>query len=337
MKHERHIPVLCAEVIDALGVRGGGLYVDGTFGAGGYARAILSEADCRVFGIDRDRDAIALGQKMVAAFPDRLKLAEGCFGEMASILASAGIESVDGVTLDLGVSSMQLDQAERGFSFRFDGPLDMRMDQGSETGQSAADVVNSASEGLLVRIISVYGQERRAKQVARAILRARDTAPIETTSQLARIVEDVIHTNPARKTIHPATRTFQALRIYVNRELDELVRGLAAAEALLAEGGRLAVVSFHSLEDRIVKRFFAERTGRAGQGSRHLPEQKGPAPSFLEVFRGAVSASKIEIGQNPRARSARLRAGERTSAPPIKVDAAALGLPVFHGQAGGAA
>lgn len=328
---DHHVPVLCSEVIAALGVRDGGTYVDGTFGAGGYTQAILAAGDCQVIAIDRDPNAISAGAGLVKSFNGRLVLVEGCFGAMDTLLNSLGINQVDGVALDLGVSSMQLDQAERGFSFRFDGPLDMRMDQGrEENGPSAADVVNGASEGLLVRIIAVLGEERQAKPVARAILRARDVEPFTTTRQLAGVIEKTVHQNPAKKSIHPATRTFQALRIYVNRELDELVDGLSAAERVLAPGGRLAVVSFHSLEDRIVKRFFAQRTGRAGRGSRHMPDQQGPKPSFTETFRKSVSAKQDEIARNPRARSAKLRAGERTSENSIQTDPKSLGLPAFN-------
>lgn len=327
---DRHIPVLCAEVTAALGVRDGGLYVDGTFGAGGYTRAILAARDCKVIAIDRDPNAISAGTDMVKSYDGRLVLVEGCFGSMDSLLKGLGVSQVDGVALDLGVSSMQLDEAERGFSFRFDGPLDMRMDQGKdENAPSAADVVNQASEGLLVRIFSMLGEERKAKSVARAILRARDVEPFTTTRQLASVVEKTIHQNPAKKSIHPATRTFQALRIYVNSELDELVNGLSAAESILKPGGRLAVVSFHSLEDRIVKRFFAQRTGRTGRGSRHMPEQIGPECSFNELAKRNVNAKEDEIARNPRSRSATLRAGERTLAMPIHSDPKSLGLPVF--------
>ncbi|MGI9371636.1 MAG: 16S rRNA (cytosine(1402)-N(4))-methyltransferase RsmH [Hyphomicrobiales bacterium] len=327
----RHVPVLCAEVIGALNVRDGGVYVDGTFGAGGYSRAILDAADCSVVAIDRDPDAISDGQHLVDAYAGRLTLLQGQFGDMSELLEAAGINQVDGVTLDLGVSSMQLDQAERGFSFRLDGPLDMRMDQGEGTDTpSAADIVNHANEGLLVRIISVLGEERRAKAVARAILRARDVEPFETTKQLATIVEKAVPQKPGKKTIHPATRTFQALRIYINRELEELVSGLQAAEQVLAPGGRLAVVSFHSLEDRLVKRFLAERSGRTGGGSRHLPAYQGPRPSFGLTSNKSVVAGDEEVAANPRSRSARMRAGERTDAPPIELNAKALGLPVFE-------
>ncbi len=327
-KHARHIPVMCAEVVEALQPSDGGIYVDGTFGAGGYARAVLDAAQCRVLAIDRDPDAISAGQALVETYQGRLILKEGRFGTLLELARGEGFESVDGATLDLGVSSMQLDEADRGFSFRADGPLDMRMDQGrSAETPSAADVVNGASEGLLVRIISVLGEEKRAKAVARAIIRARDEGPITETLQLAQLVERAVPVHPGRRTIHPATRTFQALRIFVNRELEELANGLAAAEELLSAGGRLAVVSFHSLEDRIVKRFFAERTGRTGRGSRHMPEQAEIAPSFRELFRGAKEPGEAEVAANPRARSARLRVGERTAAAPFALNAKRLGVP----------
>ncbi|NNF76568.1 MAG: 16S rRNA (cytosine(1402)-N(4))-methyltransferase RsmH [Rhizobiales bacterium] len=328
-EHARHVPVMCAEVVEALQPADGGIYVDGTFGAGGYTRAILEAADCRVFGIDRDPDAIVAGEALVRAYDGRLVLKEGPFSTLLDLVRADGLESVDGVTLDLGVSSMQLDEAGRGFSFRADGPLDMRMDQGRGTETpSAAEVVNSASEGLLVRIISVLGEEKRAKAVARAIIRARDEGPITGTLQLAQLVERAVPVHPGRRTIHPATRTFQALRIFVNRELEELANGLAAAEELIGPGGRLAVVSFHSLEDRIVKRFFAERTGRTGRGSRHMPEQIETAPSFREVFRGAREPGEAETLANPRSRSARLRVGERTEADPFPLNAKSLGVPI---------
>ncbi|MEM8645871.1 MAG: 16S rRNA (cytosine(1402)-N(4))-methyltransferase RsmH [Pseudomonadota bacterium] len=327
-EHARHVPVMCAEVVEALQPTDGGIYVDGTFGAGGYTRAVLEAADCRVLAIDRDPDAIAAGKELVDAYDGRLVLLEGRFGALEDLIRGAGCDSVDGVTFDLGVSSMQLDEADRGFSFRADGPLDMRMDQGRRTKTpSAAEIVNGASEGMLVRIISVLGEERRAKAVARAIIRARDQGPITGTLQLAELVERAVPVNPAKRTIHPATRTFQALRIFVNRELEELANGLAAAEELLKPGGRLAVVSFHSLEDRIVKRFFAERTGRVGRGSRHLPEQAEVPPSFREVFRGAKEPGEAENAANPRARSARLRAGERTEESPIALNTKPLGVP----------
>ncbi len=324
----RHVPVLRDEATGLLAPREGGVYVDGTFGAGGYARAILSVPDTRVIGIDRDPDAIAAGRAMEKAFPSRLTLLQGRFSRMEELLAEIDLEAVDGVVLDLGVSSMQLDDPQRGFSFLRDGPLDMRMER---RGPSAADVVNSASEKELADILWLYGEERRARAIARAIVRRRKAAPIRTTAELAAIVEGVL--GPKRKPgqAHPATRTFQALRIHVNGELREVADGLAAAERILKPGGRLSVVSFHSLEDRIVKRFLARRTGRAGRPSRHLPDVPGPEPSFVDLAPGGISPSEEEVAANPRARSARLRGGERTHAPAIPLDFRALGMPEPHG------
>jgi len=307
----RHRPVLLAEVMRLLAPRDGGIYVDGTFGAGGYSRAILETADCRVWGIDRDLRAIAEGAHLAHHFADRLTLIEGRFGEMQSLLADDGLRRADGIALDLGISSMQLDEAVRGFSFRADGPLDMRM---GGQGPSAADLVNGCSEAELADIILRYGEERRARAIARAILRRRSQAPITRTGELAEIVRSVV--KRGRDQSDPATRTFQALRIAVNDELGELDRGLAAAEALLAPGGRLAVVSFHSLEDRRVKAFLRERTGRRPQSSRHLPEAgPGRAPSFRRCLGDEAAPSAAEISGNPRARSARLRGAERSEAP----------------------
>ncbi|MGF1593616.1 MAG: 16S rRNA (cytosine(1402)-N(4))-methyltransferase RsmH [Kiloniellaceae bacterium] len=320
-----HRPVLLKEVLEALAPRDGAIYVDGTFGAGGYSRAILDAADCTVWGIDRDKAAVARGRALAEAFPGRLQVIEGCFGEMASLLADLTGE-VDGLALDLGVSSMQLDEAERGFSFRADGPLDMRMEGPEAAGRpSAAEVVNSLPEAELADIIYEYGEERRARQVARAIVAARAEKPIARTFELAELVRGVV--KPARtqkggaKAIDPATRTFQALRIYVNDELGELRRGLEAAEALLGPGGRLAVVSFHSLEDRIVKQFLRERSGRDAAGSRHAPaaiagrDGDAKAATFTLLFRGTRRPGEDEYRANPRARSAQLRAAERTAAP----------------------
>jgi 16S rRNA (cytosine1402-N4)-methyltransferase len=322
---KRHRPVMLAEVLDALAPREGGIYVDGTFGAGGYSRAILEAAACRVYAIDRDPDAIAGGAALVAAFPGRLTLIEGRFGEMASLLAGYGIEFVDGVVLDVGVSSMQLDRAERGFSFSHDGPLDMRMGQ---AGTSAADLVNGLEPEQLTRIIGVLGEEARARSVAKAIARARTEAPILTTSALARIVERAVGPARAHLRTHPATKTFQALRIMVNRELDELAEAMSAAEAMLKPGGRLAVVAFHSLEDRIAKRFFAARAGMLPNQSRHsLGAQSPPPPSFSSLFKGHREAGEDEVRANPRARSAKLRAGLRTGAPPFRFDPISLGVP----------
>ncbi|ACL60315.1 16S rRNA (cytosine(1402)-N(4))-methyltransferase RsmH [Methylobacterium nodulans] len=324
-----HIPVLLKEVRSALRLgEGPGIVVDGTFGAGGYTRAIL-EADPgqRVIAIDRDPTAIATGRGLAAAMAGRLMLVQGRFGELDRLVRAQGIETVDGVVLDIGVSSMQLDQAQRGFSFRQDGPLDMRMESG---GTSAADLVNEASEAELADIIYHYGEERRARAVARAILEARRRGRIATTATLAEIVASVVRPEPGSG-IHPATRTFQALRIAVNDELGELQRALHAAERILRPGGRLAVVTFHSLEDRIVKQFFSARSGRAVSASRHLPMAEKPAPrSFTLVTKGPIGPSEAEATANPRARSAKLRAGERTDAPipePLTALAALAALP----------
>ncbi|HTH97757.1 MAG TPA: 16S rRNA (cytosine(1402)-N(4))-methyltransferase RsmH [Stellaceae bacterium] len=309
---QRHIPVLLDDVVLALAPRAGQTVLDGTFGRGGYTRALLEAAPCRVVGIDRDPTAIAAGRTLAPQFGGRLTLVEGRFGDMIDLLASAGISRIDGVTLDLGVSSPQLDDAARGFSFRFDGPLDMRM--GSE-GPDAASVVNTLPETELANIIWRYGEERMSRRVAGAIVAARREALIERTSELAQIVRRVVPAS--RDGIDPATRTFQALRIYVNDELGELDRGLAAAEKLLPEGGRLAIVSFHSLEDRVVKTFLRERSDAAPQGSRHQPGSSANRrePSFRLIARKPVVPSAAEAARNPRARSAKLRVAERTSAP----------------------
>ncbi len=306
-----HVPVLGAAVLAALAPRDGEVFVDGTFGAGGYTGALLAAADCRVYSIDRDASVLPHAERVAAAFPGRFTLLRGCFGDMAALLQAAGIARVDGVALDIGVSSMQLDQAERGFSFQQDGPLDMRMD--TATGASAADVVNGCEEAELADIIYLHGEEHRARAIARAIVRARAEAPILRTLQLASIVARVVHGKPGH---HPATRTFQALRIHVNDELGELRRGLAAAERLLKPEGRLAVVTFHSLEDRVVKRFLDPRCGKQAGQSRHLPEATTAprAASFTAIHKGALAASEAEAAQNPRARSAKLRAARRTEA-----------------------
>ena len=315
-----HVPVMLAEVLDALGPRDGATYVDGTFGAGGYTRAILDAADTRVLAIDRDPSAIRAGQALAEAYGGRLSLLEGRFGDMEALV---GDVPVDGIVLDIGVSSMQLDQAERGFSFLRDGPLDMRM---AQSGPSAADAVNSLPQEALSNIIYVFGEEPKARAIARAIVAARAEAPITTTFGLVKAIERVTG-RPRPDRIHPATRTFQALRIHVNGELDELVEALHAAERMLGPGGRLAVVTFHSLEDRIVKRFFASRGGRLPSGSRHLPGAlAGPEPSFELVHKGHVGASEEEARRNPRARSAKLRAGIRTAAPPMPSIADEIGL-----------
>jgi 16S rRNA (cytosine1402-N4)-methyltransferase len=309
----RHIPVLGREAVEMLNPRDGGIYVDATFGAGGYSRVILDFAGTRVIGIDRDRSAISAGFDLVDRSGGRLTLVEDRFSNLAEVCAAQGIQegfaSVDGIVMDVGVSSMQVDQADRGFSFRLDGPLDMRM---GHDGPTAADVIARASEADLANIIYIFGEERHSRKVARAIVAARQQAPITTTRALADIVSRVVRSKPGE--IHPATRTFQGLRIFVNEELDELHLALAAAERVLKPGGRLVVVSFHSLEDRIVKNFLTERA-RAGGGSRHLPEVTQAAPSFGLLTKRPVTPGAEEISANPRARSAKLRAAERTAAP----------------------
>jgi 16S rRNA (cytosine1402-N4)-methyltransferase len=312
----RHIPVLRSEALGAMGLKPGGVYVDGTFGAGGYTSEILAAFDdTRVFAFDRDPDAIAAGAGMVEAAAGRLTLVGRPFSEMAE----ADLPSVDGVVLDIGVSSMQIDDAGRGFSFRQDGPLDMRMGQ---DGPSAADIVNGESEERLADIIYVFGEERLSRPVSRAIVAARNAAPITSTRQLADIISAVIRTRPGD--IHPATRTFQALRIHVNDELGELARALHAAETILKPGGRLAVVTFHSLEDRIVKQFFAARSGRGG-GSRFRPVA-ATAATFTSEGRWPVTPEQGEIAFNPRSRSAKLRAGIRTAVPSDGIDRQIMAL-----------
>jgi 16S rRNA (cytosine1402-N4)-methyltransferase len=305
---QRHIPVLGRQAVEMLAPRDGGIYVDATFGAGGYSRAILDIAGTRVIGIDRDRTAILGGFELVDRADGRLTLVEDRFSNLAEVCAAEGVDSVDGVVMDVGVSSMQLDEAERGFSFRLAGPLDMRM---GHDGPTAADVIARASEADLANIIYIFGEERHSRGVAKAIVAARKEAPVTTTKALADIVSKVVWAKAGE--IHPATRTFQALRIFVNEELDELHLALSAAERVLKPGGRLAVVSFHSLEDRIVKNFLVERA-KAGGGSRHLPEVAQAEPSFAILTKRPVTADDAEIAANPRARSAKLRAAERTQA-----------------------
>ena len=305
----RHIPVLGREVLASLQPREGGIYVDATFGAGGYSRAILETPQTRVIGIDRDRTAILGGFELVEQSNGRLTLIEDRFSNLAEVCSAQGMTSVDGVVMDIGVSSMQLDEAGRGFSFRADGPLDMRMGQ---EGPTAADVIATASEADLANIIYIFGEERHSRSIARAIVAARKQEPITSTRALADLVGKIVRTKPGD--IHPATRTFQGLRIFVNGELDELHLALSAAEQVLKPGGRLVVVSFHSLEDRIVKNFFNERA-KAGGGSRHHPEAALAAPSFTILTKRPVTAQDDEVSANPRARSAKLRAAERTDAP----------------------
>lgn len=304
-----HIPVLGARIAEFLNARDGGTYIDATFGAGGYTRAILGAAKANVIGIDRDQSAIARGADLVESSQGRLTLVEDRFSNLDTVARDCGVETVDGVVLDLGVSSMHLDTAERGFSFRLDGPLDMRM---GGAGPSAADVVAAASERDLAGIIFHLGEERHSRGVARAIVKARGEAPVATTAALANIVASAVRAKPGD--IHPATRTFQALRIFVNDELGELVAALAAAERVLRPGGRLVVVSFHSLEDRIVKTFLAARSDTRA-GSRHQPERVHATPSFFVLTKRPVTPDDAEIARNPRARSAKLRAAERTDAP----------------------
>lgn len=314
-----HAPVMLNEVLEALKPGMGGTVLDGTFGAGGYTTGILDNGDGRVIAVDRDPEAVARGHKWAGAYGERLQIIQGCFGDIDDLVA----EPLTGVVFDIGVSSMQIDQPGRGFSFQKDGPLDMRM---GDAGLNAADIVNRASEAALADIFFLFGEERASRRIARAIVKARTETPIETTLALAAIVERQLP-RPKPGQPHAATRVFQALRIAVNDELGELARGLAAAEALLEEGGVLVVVTFHSLEDRIAKRFFQARAGKTPQGSRHAPVVDGPAPGFELLSRKAVAASAAEIAVNPRARSAKLRAGRRTAAPPSPVGAKALGLP----------
>ena len=311
MNARLHDPVMLDEMVAALDPRDGGVYLDGTFGAGGYAQAIVEAADCTVLAIDRDADAVARGREMEQQYPGRLTVLHGRFGGMLSLLETQDVREVDGVVLDLGVSSPQLDQADRGFSFRFDAPLDMRMDR---SGPTAADIVNSVEEAELATIIRRLGEERLAKRIARAIVAARAETPITRTGELADIVRRVVP--KAKDGLDPATRTFMALRLHVNDELGELDRGLEGAEQLLAAGGRLVVISFHSLEDRKVKRFLQTRSAQGAGVSRHAPAPgRRRAPSFDLLQRRALKPHRTEIERNPRARSARLRAAVRTKHP----------------------
>ncbi len=321
----RHIPVMLPEVLSALQPEKGGIFIDGTFGAGGYSRAILQSIGAQVVAIDRDPSAILAGQTLLAESGGRLRLVEGTFGSMRQIAAELGIEKVQGVVLDIGVSSMQIDEAERGFSFMREGPLDMRM---AQEGPSAKDYVNTLPADDLARIIFILGEEPRSRAIAKAIVKARGEAPLLTTLDLVKAIEQATGPQSAQDRTHPATRSFQALRIYVNAELDELGEALSAAEELLEEGGRLVVVTFHSLEDRIVKRFFTARGGNVPLASRHAPvvttQAKG---SFHLPQKGHVEASDVERLDNPRARSAKLRFGIRTSAPAFKMDFKSIAVP----------
>jgi 16S rRNA (cytosine1402-N4)-methyltransferase len=303
--------VLLSEMLAALDVHAGGTYLDATFGGGGYARGILQAGASRVLAIDCDPAAVARGRELAARCP-RLTMLEGRFGDMAELLASRGVRQVDGIVLDLGVSSLQLDDPGRGFSFAQDGPLDMRM---SGAGTTAAEVVNRADLDTLTEILRRYGEEPAARRIARAIVQRRQRRPFARTRDLAELVASVVGGRPGR--IDPATRTFQALRIHVNDELGELQRALPAAEALLVPGGRLVVVAFHSLEDRIVKRFLTEGSGASPRPSRHQPMPvAGPAaPRWRLLARRPLRPGPAELAANPRARSARLRSAERVAAP----------------------
>ena len=304
-----HVPVMLSEVIGLLGPRDGGRYLDATFGGGGYAGAILEAASCTLWAIDRDPDAIARGASLAARFPGRLHLIQGRFGDMLALLAKRDVTALDGVVLDLGVSSFQIDEPARGFSFRTDGPLDMRM---SRSGPTAADLVNTLAERELADVLFEFGEERASRRIARAIVAARAEAPIATTLELAAVIRRVLP--PDRSGIDPATRSFQALRIRVNDELGEIEAALDQASRLLAPGGRLIVVAFHSLEDRIVKRFMTQATGRMPSPSRHDPRGLADrtAPQFRPLTARALRPGVVETGSNPRARSARLRAIERS-------------------------
>lgn len=312
-----HIPVLIGPILKAVAPVSG-VWLDGTLGAGGYTRALLDAGADKVIGVDRDPLAHDMAAEWGATYGDRLELVKGVFSRMDDYAPA-----LDGVVLDLGVSSMQLDQAQRGFSFQKDGPLDMRM---SQEGTTAAEIVNSASESDLADILYLYGEERASRRIARAIVRARQVAPIVSTAQLTEIVEGCLpRAKPGQA--HPATRSFQALRIAVNDEYGELAEGLAAAERALTPGGALAVVTFHSIEDRMVKRFIQSRLGGAGRGSRHAPVVEETTPQFTQEQRKAISADEAEIAANPRARSARLRVAIRTDAAPAPLDRRAIGMP----------
>ncbi len=320
-----HVSVMLGEVLDALNPDQNGVYVDGTFGAGGYSRAILERNVSMLWAIDRDPSVTMAAEKIEKDFPGKFKLLKGCFSEMESLLSEQGQKTVDGIVLDIGVSSMQIDQADRGFSFINDGPLDMRM---GDIGPTAADVVNLSEEEELANIIYQFGEERASRRVAHAIVEAREVKPFTRTLELSKIVEKAVGApryKKGKRQIHGATRTFQALRIFVNDELGELRRGLEAAERILSPGGRLCVVTFHSLEDRVVKEFFKIRSGDVARPSRHMPSQvdQMPDPTFEILFKGAKKASEQEIEQNIRSRSAKLRAAVRTEATAWKKEIAA--------------
>ena len=321
-----HVPVLLKPLLAGVAAQTGtisGTWIDGTFGAGGYARGLLEAGADKVIGIDRDPSVFEMAADWAGAYGDRLVLVEGTFSDLDTIAGEAAPGPVAGVVLDLGVSSMQLDQAERGFSFLREGPLDMRM---SGAGPSAADLVNHAAEAELADILYHYGEERQARRIARAIVRDRTEAPFETTTQLAGLIERLLpRAKPGQS--HPATRSFQALRIAVNDEFGQLASGLEAAERVLAPGGKLAVVTFHSLEDRVVKRFLQAASSAGGGGSRYAPERDSHAPRFTLTPKKAIGPDAEELAANPRARSARLRIATRTETAAEHLDRAALGLP----------
>ena len=314
-----HCPVLLDSVVAAIAPRDGETYVDGTFGGGGYAKAILESANCILIGIDQDPSAISRARNWSKQYGDRFIILEGRFGDMSRLLAERGITAVSGITLDLGVSSYQLDTPERGFSFQFDGPLDMRM---AQSGTSATNIINQYSENKLADIFYNYGEERRARKIAKVVVAARSIKPITRTSELAKIIRSCVppsHKRGKSNPIDPATRSFQALRIYVNDELGELKRGLTAAESLLTTEGTLTVVSFHSLEDRIVKTFLRNKGGLSAHASRHFPlAENKPRPTFKVISRRPIRPNNEEIEKNPRARSARLRIARRTATPFLK-------------------
>jgi len=316
-----HIPVLIAPLIAAAAPISG-TWLDGTLGAGGYARALLEAGAGKVIGVDRDPAALAMAAQWAAPYGDRVELVEGVFSKLDEYASD-----LDGIVLDLGVSSMQLDQAQRGFSFMRDGPLDMRM---SQDGPSAADLVNNAEEGALADILYLYGEERASRRIAKSIVRRRGEAPITTTLQLAEIVEKCLpRSKPGQA--HPATRSFQAIRIAVNDEYGELIGGLEAAERALRPGGALAVVTFHSIEDRMVKRFLQDRSDGGGGGSRHAPEQATQPRQFTQISRKAITADDAELAANPRSRSAKLRVAIRTDAAPGVTDRKSMGMPMLKG------
>ncbi len=308
-----HYPVMMNEVLRALSPQDGEVYVDGTFGAGGYSRAFLTSANCTVIAIDRDPNAIKVAEEFKKEFGERFIFVQGCFGDALELVKKQGFSHVDGFVLDVGVSSMQIDEAKRGFSFRFDGPLDMRM---AQSGETAADIVNTMDEEPLANLIYKYGEERLSRRIAKRIVETRQEGPIETTNELADIVRLAAPRKPKDK-IDPATRTFQALRIAVNDELGELERGLKASESLLKEAGRLVIVAFHSLEDGIVKSFMYERSGYVANNSRHAPPKISDTrlSSFVLKKRKAIEASEEEISENVRSRSAKMRVAYRNDAP----------------------